>query len=81
MPIQAEQDRAQQIEMILAQVDNLPTLANKYGEDNCDVRTNQPGLPIWAMAFFISFSLTSLTWVMTDHSLPKGSSNRALRSP
>ena len=41
----------------------------------------QPAFPICAIAFFISFSLTSLTWVMTDHSLPKGSSNRALRSP
>jgi len=38
-------------------------------------------LAICAMAFFIAFSLTFLMWVMTDHSLPKGSSNRALRSP
>ena len=36
---------------------------------------------ICAMAFFIAFALTFLMWVMTDHSLPKGSSNRALRSP
>ena len=42
---------------------------------------NQPAFSICAIAFFISLSLTSLTWVMTDHSLPKGSSNRALRSP
>ena len=42
---------------------------------------DQPAPPIWAMALFISLSLTSLTWVITDHSLPKGSSNRALRSP
>ena len=42
---------------------------------------NQPVVPICAIAFFIALSLTSLTWVMTDHSLPKGSSNRALRSP
>jgi LacI family repressor for deo operon, udp, cdd, tsx, nupC, and nupG len=50
--------------------------------ENTDVRVdNQPAFPICAIAFFISLSLMSLTWVMTDHSLPKGSSNRALRSP
>ena len=42
---------------------------------------NQPAFPICAIAFFISLSLTSLMWVMTDHSLPNGSSIRALRSP